>query len=303
MITQSVVFALFTQLMTIDGQVRDARSHAPISYARVELSNAQVPVDQQFTDGEGHFRFRYVSSGPYMISVAHSMYESFTVEMDVPMNTFPVIVGLVRKKTPSTSRAPVVTVRELLVPERARKEFERARKEAQQDCGKAVGYFEKGLRAFDRDPSVYNDLGNCYRKLGNLGSAEDSFKRAQSLSDSVYVALNLAEVYSAQNRFDDAAAVLHDAIRKKPDDGDGYYGLALLYVAQGLQDQAEAAAIDADARPHRIPDIHLLLAEIYSKRGEIAETRRQLESFLKEAPKRPVSESVRKELERLKLRQ
>ncbi|PYS10739.1 MAG: hypothetical protein DMG17_24080 [Acidobacteria bacterium] len=73
----------------------------------------------------------------------------------------------------------------------ARKEIKR------QDCSKAVGHLENGLRLAS-DSSALNDLGNCYRLLGDFERAEASFKRAMELSDSVYIALNLAETYTAQ---------------------------------------------------------------------------------------------------------
>src|SRR5262245_10523683 len=139
MITQSIVFAFLMQIATVDGQVRDARTHVAIPFAKVEISAGQIPIEQQFTDGQGRFHFRYVSSGRYMISVVHSTYESTLVELDVPASTFPVIIELARRKTPAASGAPVISLRTLLVPDRARKNFERARKEAQrQDCRKAI---------------------------------------------------------------------------------------------------------------------------------------------------------------------
>jgi tetratricopeptide (TPR) repeat protein len=200
-------------------------------------------------------------------------------------------------KNRSTGMPPVVSLRHL-IPERARKEFDRARAEvSREDCAKAVGHFESGLRAFAQDASALNDLGNCYRKLGRLDRAEDSFKRAGALSNSVYIGLNLAEVYTAQERFKDAERVLLDAISKQPNAGDAYYGLALVYFDEGRFEDAEAAARQANARPHKIADLHLLLGDLYLRRQSTAEVIEQLESYLKEAPNGPHSEHVRQVLE------
>ena len=219
------------------------------------------------------------------------------MELDIPMAPSPVVIELNRRKTESTGLPPVVSLRELLVPESARKEFDRARNEARRrDCPKAIGHFEKGLRAFDQDASAQNELGNCYRKLGQLDRAEDSFKSARALSDSVYVSLNLAEVYTAQGRFKEAETLLTETILKKPNAGDAYYGLALVYFQEGLLDDAQAAALQADSHPHRIADLHLLLGEIYWRKQDPAAVIEQLEFYLKEAPNGPQSDRARQVL-------
>ena len=82
------------------------------------------------------------------------------------------------------------------------------------------------------DVSALNERGNRYRRLGQLDKAEACFKSAFEQSNSVYVALNLADVYTAQKRFDEAKAVLSLAARRTPESGDAYYGLALVYFKQ-----------------------------------------------------------------------
>jgi tetratricopeptide (TPR) repeat protein len=297
MLTHSIVLAMVIQFSAIDGQVRDSQTRAAIPFAKVELSRAQVPIDQQYTDSDGRFRFVPIDPVRYTISVDYSGYDSAAIEFDASVTPSPISIELTRMKNRSTGMPPVVSLRHL-IPERARKEFDRARAEvSREDCAKAVGHFESGLRAFAQDASALNDLGNCYRKLGRLDRAEDSFKRAGALSNSVYIGLNLAEVYTAQERFKDAERVLLDAISKQPDAGDAYYGLALVYCAEGHFEEAEAAARQADSRPHRIADVHLLLSDLYRRRQSPAEAIEQLESFLKEAPSGPQSEHVRKVLE------
>jgi len=302
MLTQLLLLALAAQLATsttIEGQVRDARTGRGIAGARVELSYGQTPVESRYSDADGRFRFANVASGRYRISVHYTGYESSSVELDVPWDTF-TVVDLTRKRTPSTDVEPVISVRQYLVPKDVRKEFELARKAAQkQDCAKAVLHFEKGLRTFDQDASTHNDLGNCYRRLGAFDEAEVAFKRARALSDSVFVVLNLAEVYSAQKRFEEAEAVILDTIRKQPEAGDAYYGLALIYAAQGAFEEAEASARQAEAHPHLVADVHLLLAELYWRQHKDADAVRELTMYLNEAPKGPQSDRVRQTIKNL----
>jgi tetratricopeptide (TPR) repeat protein len=290
---------MLAQLSTIEGQVRDLHTHNAIPVARVELSRAQLPIDWQYSNSDGRFRFMHLAPAHYTVSVDYSAYETAVVEFDVPATLSPITIELARKpKAPAVEVTKIVPLREYLVPKKARKEFDRARQDVRRhDCTTAIIHFENGLRAWGADASAHNDVGNCYRKLGQLERAEQAFKRAQALSDSVYVSLNLAEVYTAQGRFNDAKTVLEEALRRTPSAGDAYYGLALVDIQEGLSEDAEAAALQADSRPHKIADLHLVLAEMYWRKQDPEAAFDQLESYLKEAPHGSQSEQVRQVLQ------
>jgi len=297
MITQSLLLLMLAQMGTINGQVRDLRTHAAIPMARVELLRARTPVDVEITDNEGRFRFLFIAPGPYTISVNHADYQTSSIEVDAPAVAFPVFVELARNRVPTT-KPSVKPLREYLVPKGAQKEFDRGRDSAtKQDCGSAIVHFEKGLRLFDGDASAHNELGNCYRKLGQLDRAEDSFKRALALTDSEYVALNLAEVYTSQRRFDEAEALLLETIKQKPAAGDAYYGLALVYMQEGRVEDAESAALQADAHAHKVADVHLVLAEIYRQKRNASAAIDQLQRYMKEEPNGPHAARVREILD------
>src|SRR5262245_37219867 len=284
----------FTQFVHIEGQVRDARTHGPIPLARVELSSVRLPFERIDTNNEGRFHFAYITKGRYTISVDSPGYQRSSIEIDIPADAYGMLIELMPKKTPKANPRAVVSVRDYPAPKNARKEFDRAREEVKkQNCTSAIIHFEKGLRIFDRDPHAHNDLGNCYRKLGQLDRAEDSFKQARSLGNSVYVSLNLAEIYTVQKRFSEAESILREAATSGSNAGDAHYGLALVYLEQGRLDEAESSALQAHNYPHQIADVHLVLAEIYWRAKNTAQAAQQLELYLKESPDGSDSERAR----------
>jgi len=290
---------LVTQFSGIDGQVRDARTHREIPLAKVDVSSSRIPIDRQYADQSGRFRFDKLQPGSYVLSVESPGYDPSTVEIDVvpPRTPGPVIIELVRKQTESQEPPQTVPLNQYTMPKTARKEFENARKDANRnDCSRAVTHFENGLRLFGNDAAALNDLGNCYRKLGEMDSAETAFKRAIALSDSVYTALNLAELYESQGRFREAEDVFVDAIRRSPNHGDAYYGLAALYFHQGLFEAAKTNALQASSLVHKIADVHLLLAKIYLRDSDQAAVISQLETYIQEYPKSPLSAKVKQAL-------
>lgn len=293
MITNLTIFVLIAQIASVDGQVRDAQTRRALAMVRVDLLHAGVPSATEYTDPEGRFHFGNVFPGSYTISASFAGYATTGMEFDTAMSG-PFEIDLTRTADHTEQGSPVISVREYMMPD-ARKEFDRAQKDIKrQDCAKAIEHLEKGLRLVDH-ASAFNDLGNCYRKLGKLDNAEAAFRRAVELSDSVYFALNLAEVYTAQKRFNEARTALKAAAARTSVNGDAYYGIALTYFKEERFDEAETAAQQAHTRPHRIADVHLLLAMIYAKKGP-GSVVGQLELYLDEAPEGPQSEHVRQVL-------
>src|SRR5262249_8499469 len=216
------------------------------------------------------------------------------VQIDAQMTASHITIELVPKKSSATNLRPSISVREFFVPKSARERFDRARKEVRAgNCAKAIEHFQQGLRLFDEDASAHNDLGHCYREVGDLDNAEESFNRARALSDSVYIRLNLAEVYTFQKRFEEAEMILLEAVRKARNAGDAYYGLMLVYFQQNLLEKAVAAGLQAHDGPHQIADVHLVLAEIYLRQNKSSDALQQLQMYLKEAPNGALSERVR----------
>jgi len=282
------------QFATISGSVYDAQTRSPLAMVRLELMQQGVPRAMDYTDTEGQFHFRNVPIGSYTITATAQGYDSTSVEFDSNMGG-PLEVALSQNARHGQPGPAVISAREYMLPEAARKEFDRAQKEIKQgNCLKAIQHFENGLNLV-AEASAFNDLGNCYRKLGKLGSAEASFKHAVELSDSVYIALNLAEVYTAQKRFDEARAVLETAAARNAANGDAYYGLALVYFKQEKLEDAESAALQAHARNHRIADVHLLLAKIYAQKNP-AGVAGQLQLYIDEAPNGDQRKRVRQAL-------
>ena len=198
MITNLTIFAMLMQVVSLEGRVRDAQTGKPLQLVRIQLLSRGTPINLEYTDVEGRFRFANVVHGSYMISAVSAGYEARNIEWDVTIPA-PLEIELTRTADRAGPSGSVVSIRDYLIPGSARKEFERARKEIKrQDCSKAIGHLENGLRLAS-DSSALNDLGNCYRLLGDFERAEASFKRAMELSDSVYIAFRLYRAESRRN--------------------------------------------------------------------------------------------------------
>jgi tetratricopeptide (TPR) repeat protein len=92
------------------------------------------------------------------------------------------------------------------------------------------GQTEKALQQYKiisdanpEDPRTYIQLGEIYRRLGKFDLALQNLKKAQSMvQDSEQVSYDLALVYEAQGRYDDAILTLQDLL-KRTEKADGKY--------------------------------------------------------------------------------
>ncbi len=82
-------------------------------------------------------------------------------------------------------------------------------------------------------------MGLLYARENHFDKAEEELKTALSLDPSFApAAVNLADLYRAQNRDDDGERVLRDAINRSPDDPSLEHALGLLMVRQKHSAQA-----------------------------------------------------------------
>jgi tetratricopeptide (TPR) repeat protein len=231
---------------------------------------------------------RFIVAGVVFTIFTTLIEAGVTQSREAPVNVLVedsiVAVTLTPKAVGSRNAIQTVSVFEYQVPKTARKEFTKAEDAAHNaDCPDAIEHLKAALAIFERYAAAHNAAGNCYAKTGATGLAEESFKRAMALTSAVYPALNLADLYTDQQRFNEAGDVLINAIRRSPTEGDGYYGLAVLRFKEDRLEEAARWAIEAHRHSLHIPDVHILLAKIYDRKAKDDLVLRELHSYVKEA--------------------
>ena len=121
-----------------------------------------------------------------------------------------------------------------------------------QDYDKAMEHFRKAL-SIDRTYSeAATNLGNTYFDLKRYDDAIDSYKMALSNPQYPNAAMawnNLGMVYYRTSRLDEALSAFREALKRHTDFHAPFYGLALVFNAQGRYGDAAVAirrAIDLD---------------------------------------------------------
>jgi len=282
----------------IDGEVRIGSARGLAKPATVQLLHERQIVYEQFTGLDGRFEFHGVAPNHYVI---RAIYESMP-EADVAVD---LMAGSISYRVPITinppktksEKASVVSVDQLLIPAAARHEYEEGLKDRKVGlCDKAVPHLQKAVQIAPKYGEAYNEIGNCLKTQGNFMEAESAFKKAIEQNATIYPTMNLADLYVAQKKFDQAAQAVEASIAKNPNEGDLLFALARIYFEQGRMKEAETTALAAHSKIHRTADVHLLLAKIYLAAKDFPALVSQLETYLSENPTGPVAAEVRQKL-------
>ncbi|RKU18768.1 hypothetical protein C6503_08930 [Candidatus Poribacteria bacterium] len=163
------------------------------------------------------------------------------------------------------------------------------------EAQKAVDTFEKILDVDDKDVPALTGIGIAYQMLDDVTRAENHLRKAIELSSQKELpdAYNaLGYLYAEQGiRLDEAAALIHRALKSTPTSGAYLDSLGLVYFKQGKLD---AAIENLERANHYLPDtpeILLHLADAYLEKG------------LKEKALQALEHAVRIEPDNAELRQ
>lgn len=125
-------------------------------------------------------------------------------------------------------------------------------------------------------------------KRSHLADAATTFEKAAKLRpDDADAAKSLAAVYSAQERFDDAAKIWKSLVAREPKNGQLHLELAQVSQKGKRTDEAQASAARALELNPRLAEAHELLAAIQKQKGQAAEAEqsRKRAEFYKRLPR------------------
>jgi len=270
-----------------------------VTRATVQLLRERLPIEEHLITADGRFEFRNLILGSYSVRVRAEGFVEEEASVVLMRNTSREVVVIELRPL---ARAPdvqsrAVSVTEYQIPAAAKREFQQGYEERKRGrCAKAVPHFQKAIAVFDKYSDAFNELGHCLGETGNMGKAEESFKKAVEYSNTIYASISLTDLYQVQHRFSDAADVIRQAISKYPAEGDLYFAMARIHFDQGRLKEAAESGLEAHSRAHRGADVHILLAKIYLTLKDSPAVEAQLRLYLDENPKGPLADQVRRNL-------
>jgi Flp pilus assembly protein TadD len=201
-----------------------------------------------------------------------------------------------------TPASALVSVDDLGVPLRARKELDRANELlVQRDYSQAMRRLNQAISIYPAYAVAYNNLGVIYARIGDPVRSREALQKAISLNDHFALGyVNIGKMNIAAGDFPDAESTLVKASGLDPADP---VPLMLLSYAEYMNrrfDEAIANTRKAHAmrKPHSFA--HRVAARVFEQERQGASAIAELEIFLSEEPTGPRADAARKELEIVK---
>ncbi len=260
----------------------------------------------------GRFRFRKLPPGPYVVTVfargAGMMRRSVEVTPGLADSkgrvetTIPFSESLI---TPERSRRfrSTVSIKELSIPDRARREFEEARARLRKgDPAGATSHLRRAVEIAPQYMFAWNELGLIAYRAHDWGEAERCLRKALEIRPgSVATSISLGGALLAAGKYQDALPFNRFSVERSPANALANFQLGMNYYMMERDEQSlKYLEIAKNLDPASQSNPQLALANIHARRGDRTAEIRELEDFLQRHPDSDLARKVRDELDRLK---
>jgi Flp pilus assembly protein TadD len=284
---------------------------------RIAISVVQVGTsfsERTWADFKGRFRFRKLPAGTYSMLILIPGTGEIQTTVDVT-SSFADSRGRVERdfqfdeKTLAEQARPaqqgLVSVRELSIPRKARREYDSARKDLQrQRLESARRRLQKALEIAPQFMEALNTLGVMAFQQRDYATAERYFRQALEIDDEAFEPLvNLGGTLLALGQSEEAILVNGRAHAMRPGDALASAQLGLSYYMAGNDQEAlNYLLLTEQIDPAHFSNPQLTLARIYLQHSEEEAALEELQDFLERRPDSPEASQARRMIERVRSR-
>lgn len=283
----------------IRGRVQDADSGGFVFQARVVLQTfgGGMPVGETVTDSQGSFFFRDLSPGEYELWISAQGYQDVHESVQLTVGPQPGLTVTLRRKAMALSPLLLepLSVEEQQVPKEAQREKEKGQEELRQGrLAESRAHFEKAVELYPRYASARAGLGVVLLQQQDLEGAQHAFEAAIEINSNFALPrLFLGGLYNAQHRYPDAVEQLRKALSLQPNSWLGHFELSRAYWGLGDIDHAEEHITRAHELQTHVPQVHLMRANVYVVRNNLAGALHEIDECLQLVPSGPLAEATR----------
>ncbi len=293
----------------ITGNVWMAGSNRSPDGTLLTLSSDAGEVIQQVTpEGGGRFQFTYLRRGVYYVTVRAPGFHDGTQRADLfsikRMSLFFTMVPKREKGAPQPTGADaVVDQRQLLIPEKARKEFEKGARDVigeRPDPESGLKHLRKAVELYPDYYEAYSLMGTAYMDQQKWPEAEEALQQSLKLNDRYAASyFALGAMYNRQGKPAEAATILEKGLEIEDKGWSGHLELAQSCLSLNQAQKAEDHARRAHELAPKFPLVHVVLANALLRRHDLKGARQEYQHYLDSAPQGPLAGQVRGVMEKI----
>lgn len=253
----------------IGGRVLYGNNFQAAENVSVHLEQRSVVRDRTYTMGLGRFEFRGLGKDYYTIVAKADGFKPARQEVDLSYvcRNRNVTIMLEPETVVVTENpaAPMVSARELEIPDKARKAFQKGVRQLHEK-----GNAEKGLKHFQKAIEIHSDYDEAYVQLAvaqlqleNPVAAQEALETAVSVySENARAQVLLGMMYGGQGDLEAAVTTLQRGVDADENNWLGHYELGKALVKQERHQEALPHAQRAHELNRQNPNVHLLLHDV-----------------------------------------
>lgn len=291
------------------GQVRlESGLAAPAGIVVRLESRESGTLAETVSDTSGHFHFSALQPGEYVASVNSSDYQTPSQTVEVPSAaSVPVELDVQPvNKTADNSLPPGadprISVAQLSIPEKARKEYSRGLEllNRKHEPAKSISYFQRSLKQYPQFAAAALFLGIAQLQVHDWSEAEANLQRALQLdSHSTPAYLALGALFTEEGRYDLAQPLLSRALVLEPGSAVIHYELGRACWGLRRWKEAEDHTRTALNLQPDLPEAHVLMGNILLRQGQANPALSQFRDYLRLAPDGPMAMPAKQVIARI----
>jgi tetratricopeptide (TPR) repeat protein len=283
----AVALQLSDEIVRIEGAVYGEAGRS-ITNARVRLESEEGDqIWESGLDEQGRYAFTGLRRAVYQLVVTAEGYETHQETIDLTRTPTHMMIDVTLTALSKGAAGPPPSLTDAQAPRNARKEYDRGMKAlAANRIPDAKAHFAKAVKEYPCYARAQTAEALSLISDRDLKGAEGALRKAIECDagfSSAY--LKLGELYNAELRFKDSQQVLENGLRLDPGSWKFHYHLAAAYYGLTAYPKAEEEYLRSESlTPPAPPDVHVKLADVYSKERRFGRAYAEMKAYLEADP-------------------
>ena len=278
------------------------------AYPTVSIHSLGAPFSARaMANSKGQFKLKNLPTGMYNLVAILPQVRILRRTVDIGPS-FADVQGKIYLKIPFNRPPPnrmryTISAAQLAIPESTLSEYRRCQEYLEKgNLERSTACLKDVLETTPQFAAAWNSLGSIASRSGKLEDAEACYKEALNHTPGSFRTLmSLGGTLISRNKTKESLEVFLQAVKARPDDPEAQARLGLSYLLLDKPDQAKEHLEEAKKlEPGHFTCPQLLIAQIYTRRGDVAAAITELEGFIKLHPDLEMTASVRESIKQLR---